>query len=73
MHKTFLAVGLAFLAIGVASSTVAGGIVWSTFVTLGVVFLAFAFAFGGDAEGGDGGRDDVAASDGASATADEEV
>ncbi|WP_227134102.1 hypothetical protein [Halorubellus salinus] len=54
MNKAFLAVGITFLAIGVASSTVAGGIVWSTFVTLGVVFLAFAFAFGRD----EGSEDD---------------
>lgn len=47
MNKAFLAIGVAFLAVGVASSTVAGGIVWSTFVTLGVVFLALAFAFRG--------------------------
>jgi hypothetical protein len=73
MNKAFLAVGVTFLAIGVASSTVAGGIVWSTFVTLGVVFLAFAFAFGGDGESEDGGRGDATASDGASATVDEEV
>lgn len=53
MNKAFLAVGIAFLAIGVASSTVAGGIVWSTFVTLGVVFLAFAFAFRRDTDGED--------------------
>ena len=52
MNRAFLAVGVAFLAVGVASSTLASGVVWSTFVTLGVVFLAVAFALGGD--GGEG-------------------
>ncbi|MFC6952509.1 hypothetical protein [Halorubellus litoreus] len=56
MNKAFLAVGVAFLAVGVASSTVAGGIVWSTFVTLGVVFLALAFAFR-EADAGEGRSD----------------
>ncbi|WP_323677513.1 hypothetical protein [Halorubellus sp. PRR65] len=73
MHRAFLVIGVAFLAVGVASATVASGIVWSTFVTLGVAFLALAFAF----RDGDGGEhasgEDADATRGGSSSVDEDV
>lgn len=44
MHTAFFAIGVAFLVVGVATIATGNDIAWSTFVTLGVVFLALAFA-----------------------------
>jgi hypothetical protein len=54
MNTAFFAVGVSFLVVGIATSTTGNGVVWSTFVTLGLVFIALAFAFDRDA----GGEDD---------------
>jgi hypothetical protein len=39
MNRTFLAVGVPFLVVGLAFAVLGEFVFWSTFLTLGVVFL----------------------------------
>jgi hypothetical protein len=48
MNRTFVAVGIPFLVVGLAFAVFGEFVFWSTFLTLGLVFLTLGLATGDD-------------------------
>jgi len=48
MNRTFVAVGIPFLVVGLAFAVFGEFVFWSTFLTLGLVFLTIGLVTGGD-------------------------